>query len=323
MDARWKINSQHTLTAQFLESDTAYPLDTALEFAQPTDAFDGRAAMASYEFDSRNWFGNLQYSSQSEGFRADAGFKARVGDELVAVNAGRTWHGQDGSWWSRISLIAEYDIGHLDDGSFREKDNVFRFRLLGPMQSFFQLAYRARSEFENGVLFHLERAAIYAEMTPRSGLSLDMAFRMGDEIDYDNTRPADQKVIESGISWNMNRNLLMRVRGVFARLDTKNGDRIYDATVIDARLTWQFNVRSFLRLTVQQAETTRNQDVYIEPVESETKDAGRQLLYSYKLNPQTVLFVGYADQFVDDDSLNKLTVSDRSMFIKIGYAWNL
>ncbi len=322
-DARWKINDQHTLTAQVLESETEYPVDTALEFEQPNGAFGGKATMARYEFDSRNWFGNAGYSMQSEGFRIDSGFKSRVGDELLFVNGGRVWHGDDGSWWSTISLVAEYDNGHLEDGTFREEDKVLRFGIEGPMQSEAHVAFRARSELENGVLFDIERFGFFAEMTPRRGLKLMIGGRFGDEIDYDNTRLGFQKVLEPSVNWNINRNLLLRVQSIFASLDTQEGEKIFDAAVIDARITWQFNVRSFLRMTLQRSKTSKNPDVYIDPVDAESQDIGRQLLYSYKINPQTVFFLGYSDQYLDDDNLNGLTVTDRSLFMKIGYAWNL
>jgi hypothetical protein len=323
VDVRWKLSDQHTLTAQILESESQYPLATASEFGQRTGTFGGDAAMASYEFDSRNWFGNIHYEARSEGFRADSGFVARVGDEQIDVDVGRIWHGDDGSWWSRIILVGGYDVSHLEDGRLREKGNVLRLRIQGPLQSSLHISYRIKSELENGVLFDLDRLSVYSEMTPRRGLGVMMGIRVGEQIDYDNTRLADEKIFEPGINWNINRNLLMRLRGIFAGLDTKDGEKIFEATVIDARLTWQFSVRSFLRLTVQQASTSRNPDVYFDPVEVETKDVGRQLLYSYKINPQTVFFLGYSDQFVDDDNLNRLTVSDRSLFMKIGYAWNL
>jgi hypothetical protein len=323
LDARWKIGDRHTLTAQFLESETAYPLDTALEFSQPVGTFDGKAGLASYAFDSRNWFGNVHYSARSDGFRADSGFVARVGEDLIAVDAGRVWHGEDGSLWSRVTLATGYEIAHLEDGRLRERSNVLRLRMQGPLQSFLHVAYRMKSELDNGVIFDLKRAAIYTELTPRRGVSLSLGITMGDQIDYDNTRLADERVFEPAINWNINRNLLLRLRGIFASLDTKQGEKIFDAAVVDARLTWQFSVRSFLRLTAQQADTSRNPDLYFDPVESETADVGRQLLYSYKINPQTVFFLGYSDQFVDDDSLTGLTVSDRSLFMKLGYAWNL
>ena len=113
------------------------------------------------------------------------------------------------------------------------------------------------------------------------------------------------------------------MHSVFASLDTKEGEKIFDASVLDARLTWQFSVRSFLRVTLQQSSTSRNPDVYEDEVDAESKDVGRQLLYSYKINPQTVFFLGYADQYIDEDHLNGLTISDRSVFMKVGYAWNL
>jgi hypothetical protein len=160
-------------------------------------------------------------------------------------------------------------------------------------------------------------------MTPRSGLSLEFYTKIGDEIDYDNTRLADQVYIQPSVKWNINRNFLMDVRGIFANLDTKEGEKIFNASVIDARLTWQFNVRSFLRVTVQQSETSRNPDVYVDEVDANSKDVGRQLLYSYKINPQTVFFLGYSDHYVDEDRLDALTASDRNLFMKIGYAWIL
>jgi hypothetical protein len=111
------------------------------------------------------------------------------------------------------------------------------------------------------------------------------------------------------------------LKAVITTLDTQEGEQIFDAVLADTRLTWQFNLRSFLRLTVQYQDIERNQDVYIEPVDAREKDVGRQLLYSYKLNPQTVFFLGYSDQHADNDSLSGLTVSDRTWFMKIGYAW--
>jgi hypothetical protein len=61
--------------------------------------------------------------------------------------------------------------------------------------------------------------------------------------------------------------------------------------------------------------------MYIDEVDSRSRDIGRQLLYSYKLNPQTVFFLGYSDRHVDDDDLDSMTVTDRTFFMKIGYAW--
>jgi hypothetical protein len=65
----------------------------------------------------------------------------------------------------------------------------------------------------------------------------------------------------------------------------------------------------------------RNPDQYIDEVDARSRDVGRQLLYSYKLNPQTVFFLGYSDRHIDEDGLDRITSTDRTLFLKIGYAW--
>jgi len=42
--------------------------------------------------------------------------------------------------------------------------------------------------------------------------------------------------------------------------------------------------------------------------------------FSYKLNPQTVLFAGYSDNLFGDERVD-LTRNDRTFFLKLGYAW--
>jgi hypothetical protein len=323
LDARWRINDQHTLTAQYLESETEYPTEVAEEFEQPLGSFDGSAALFRYEFDSRNWFGGLRLTDVSEGFRADSGFLSRVGTNKIRVDGGRVWHGDDGGWWNRIRVRTEYSIDHLEDGTFMERDIGARLGIGGPLQSWTQVSFEIEKELENGVIFDKQEFGFYFEFSPRSGLNLQLNTKLGDQIDYDNTRLGDRVYFQSSIKWNINRNFLLDVSSIFSSLDTKEGENIFDASVVDARLTWQFSVRSFLRVSLQQFETSRNPDVYEDEVDAESKDVGRQLLYSYKINPQTVFFLGYADQYIDEDHLDGLTASDRSIFMKVGYAWNL
>jgi hypothetical protein len=45
-----------------------------------------------------------------------------------------------------------------------------------------------------------------------------------------------------------------------------------------------------------------------------------QRLFSYKINPQTVLFIGYGDNYLGNRDYS-LSQSDRAFFVKLGYAW--
>ncbi len=53
---------------------------------------------------------------------------------------------------------------------------------------------------------------------------------------------------------------------------------------------WQFNTRTFVRAIMQYTDISRNQDLYEEEVDAIERDFFVQLLFSYKVNPQTVFF---------------------------------
>ena len=64
----------------------------------------------------------------------------------------------------------------------------------------------------------------------------------------------------------------------------------------------------------------RDPALYLDPVSSSERHLFTQLLFSYKLNPQTVLFLGYSDNHFGERGLD-LTRTDRTLFLKIGYAF--
>ncbi len=323
VDARWNISGQHAVSFQHLRSDTEYPADVAAEFEQPLGAFDGTATMAEYEWDPRDWFGRLRYTEYSDGFRADSGFESQVGINKAQVDLSRAWYSDDDRWWTRVRLHSQYKTDHLEDGTFAKRETSVRLGVGGPMQSWTQIVLSKGAELADGVLFNRKRIGFFTEAQPRGGLSMQIYAHVADRIDYANTRAAKQRLYEPSVNWNIGRNLLLRLSGAFSSLETKQGEQIFDAGVLDARLTWQFSRRAFLRMVVQSSDIKRNPDVYVDEVDARSKDVGRQLLYSYKLNPQTVFFLGYSDQYEDDDTLDGLTAADRRLFMKIGYAWTL
>jgi hypothetical protein len=321
VDVRWKISDQHNIRMQHLRSDTQYPDEIVDGFEQPSGSFDGDATWLGYDYDSRNWFSYLRYQKYSSTFRADSGFVPRVNTEQKVVGLGRNWFGEDGDWYSKLRLNGDYDITHDETGRMIERELEAYFRVEAAMQSTLEIGGLTRDVLFDDVLFREDKISLYGELKPRGGLRFGVWSRAGTQVDFANTRLGDEIRIEPYINWNINRNLLMRFDSAFVKLDTQDGEMIFDAKLYDLRLTWQFSVRSFLRLTTQVQDVSRNQDVYVDEVDAQSQDVGRQLLYSYKLNPQTVFFLGYSDALIEDDDLSKLTTTDRTWFMKIGYAW--
>ena len=321
LDMRWKVSDQHNLQVQYLRSSTEYPDSVAAEFEQPTGSFDGDAAHIGYNYDSRNWFGYVRHQDYSSDFRADSGFIPQVDTNRQIIGLGRIWHGEEDDWYSSIRLNGDWDITHDDDGRLLEREVEFEASVQGPMQSYFEIGGFTRGLLFDDILFKESKIRLYGQFQPRGGVRIGLSTRIGDQVDFDNSRLGDETRISPFFNWNINRHLLLRYDASFVSLDTKDGAKIFDAAVHDVRLTWQFSVRSFLRLTTQFQDVERNPDVYTDTVDARSRDAGRQLLYSYKLNPQTVFFVGYSDALVDDDQLNSLTTTDKTWFMKLGYAW--
>lgn len=164
---------------------------------------------------------------------------------------------------------------------------------------------------------------MFGQFRPRSGLNINMEVNRGEQIDYTNSRLADQRRVQPQIEWNATRHLLMRLRYTKDRLSAKDAGTVFDAKLVDLRLTWQFNVRSFVRLTLQDQDVERNVDLYVNRllIDPSTSSLGTQLLYSYKLNPQTVLFAGYSDNSIEDDTTRELEKMGRTLFFKLSYAW--
>jgi len=100
------------------------------------------------------------------------------------------------------------------------------------------------------------------------------------------------------------------------------GERLYTANVSNFKIVYQFTKRMFLRSILQYVDYNRNLNLYDFDVETNTKRLFTQLLFSYKINPQTVLFLGYSDNHFGDENTD-ITQTDRTFFTKIGYAWVL
>lgn len=60
--------------------------------------------------------------------------------------------------------------------------------------------------------------------------------------------------------------------------------------------------------------------MYVSPVDARSCHVFAQFLFSYKLNAQTVLFLGYSDNSAGV-SAAALARTDRTFFLRIGYAW--
>jgi hypothetical protein len=97
--------------------------------------------------------------------------------------------------------------------------------------------------------------------------------------------------------------------------------RLFIARVWRLRGTYTFTARLFARGIVQYVSTTRDPTLYIDPTTIASEGTlSAQALLSYKLNWQSVMFVGYGDDR-DLADQNQLVKAGRQLFVKVSYAF--
>ena len=157
-------------------------------------------------------------------------------------------------------------------------------------------------------------------MSPMSGFDIGVDINTGDNIDFLNTRLGEVIRVSPEINLQMGKHFSINLRHNFEKMDI-NGKRLYSTNLSDLRLTYQFTIRSFLRVILQYSDTKRNPSLYIINIDRRSKDMTTQILYSYKINPQTRFFIGYSDTGFQNDEMKKIEMTNRTIFTKFSYAW--
>jgi hypothetical protein len=96
--------------------------------------------------------------------------------------------------------------------------------------------------------------------------------------------------------------------------------RLFTAEVARVKAVYVFTPKLLLRLIGQYEEVTRDPAMWVDPVLAREGGFAGSALFSYKLNWQSVLFVGYGDARALDET-GALVRAGRQFFIKASYAF--
>ncbi len=314
------------------DCDYSEPLLRTLN-SQP---FSGNAFKAAYYHTDSNWHYFSTYEKQNQGFRGDLGFISRVDFNRASIGGNRKWYAEQNQWWTQFKIHTDWEISHNDNGELIEEEFDISAHLNANYNSYFKLSYSNRDKVgsrldksslaieNNSTLFNENNIALFAEIKPILGLQLKTYISYGDAIDYSNNRLGKRKQFIPTINWNINKHFEVKLKQTFKRLDANNV-KVFIARLTDFRTTYQFNVLSFVRLSIIYNNTHRNANNYLysdaEDIDSINKGFSTELLYAYKINPQTVFYLGYSDHHVSDNNFSDLKQDTRSAFMKFSYAW--
>jgi Domain of unknown function (DUF5916)/Carbohydrate family 9 binding domain-like len=322
IDANYRVTESDTIKAQFLTSRTAYPGEIAERF-EMSDSMNDRAFRFDYRHNTRNWFWKAIYTDIGREFRADSGFMPQVGYNRPELGFERVWwrEKESKSPISRVFVGGDWDKATEEDGPVLEEEFEMWVGLGGPKQSFFIADFGVRTERNfNGMRFDNDPfVSLFGEMTPNGRVYFNVDTGWSQHIDFANTRPAELLRFAPFVRWRATKHLNLELGNRYERLDV-DGGRLFDANISEFRAVYQFNVRMFVRALIQYTDIQRDPSLYTFDVSERTRRLFPQLLFSYKVNPQTVVFVGYSSTRNGNESID-LTEQNRTLFVKLGYAW--
>lgn len=321
IDGKWQKGG-HTFTGQFMHSST----EDALGYQ--STPFTGNAYFAAYEYGDREKSVNIRSFRYDPGFRADMGFIGQVDFEKSVIGGAYRWFPTD-SFFNRISINGDWDITHqVSVERLMEREIEAYVGAQGKKQSFMQVGGGQRVRFWNDVDYDETFYTFYGEFRPFKSWQFSLFYRGGDQIDFRNDDIGRITNFEPGVSGTINDNISINLSYIDEAL-RRDGGTVYRAQLLDSRLSWQFNLRQRLRLAIQYGTTDLDMtlDNNYSPgdaVSASYSDIGSQLVYSYKINPRSVFYAGYSDNYFGSDENNVSTdtfQTGRSLFLKFGYAW--
>ena len=323
VDGLWRLGPSDTIKFQYLRSETEYPDAIARDFEQPSGSFDDDALRLSYVHADRDWRTWLVYQDIGDGFRADMGFIPRVGFEHSRGGVQRTWWGKDDAWYDQLEVGVNYDRVEDQEGKRLEATSEVWFEFEGSRRSEVEIQYWTRDRYFDGLEFDENSISASLEIQPTAKLWLELWADTGDRVDFANSRLGESFVLEPSLRLDFGKRLRTRLSHRIFQLDVPGG-KLFEAGLSQARFLYQLNLRTFLRAVFQYTDIDRDLSLYNQPedFEAREKELFTQLLFSYKINPRTVLFLGYSDNYLGDQDI-ELTQENRALFLKVGYAWVL
>jgi hypothetical protein len=323
-DFRWQVTEHDVVTGQLLFSDSRTPDRTDLADEWDGRGLSGHAAELWWYRQTSRWDTLTLVNDVSDGFRADNGFVPQVGFRRTFGEVGRSFYPEDRPI-SRLRLFAFGQHSEDQNGKLLFRELVPGVGFDSLLNSFFRLELRFDEVLAVEKTFKRRRIRQWVEIRPGGVFSrLFLRGTFGDEVDFANDRLGDGATVELGLTIRPSDHLELELDADRRWLDVVDeqglAGRLFTADVQRLRATYTLNARSWLRLIGQWVETVRDPRLYVDEVDPRSRLFGGSALFAYKLNWQTVLFVGYGDNR-ELDELERLEPADRQLFLKVSYAF--
>jgi len=307
------------------------------------DDFSDQAYKIDYEFKTEYWEIDLGHQKIDSLFRADLGFMTKSDYQRNNVDVARLFYGDENAFWSEAIVYSSWHNIKNEKGEFIERSFNSGIELLGPKLSLININLIQATKTglrhndstltikNNTTQFSEQTINLYAEFQPINRIFVGVGYDFGDKIDYNNNRLGSFNEVYTELNTYLTDHLNVALTHTYSKLKANPitasisaNNTVFTANLTNLRVSYQFDVKSYLKLNIEYVNidfNTHNNPLIA--VDNINKDLSTQLIYSYKVNPQTVFFLGYSDYSFQNDNLTSIRRAEKTFFTKISYAWSL
>ena len=323
-DFQWRFHGTETMSGQWLISDTTTPNRPDVNAAWTGNTMKAGAGQVSWSHNTAHYDANATYKEFGAGFRADTGFVPQVGYREVYSETGWTFRPKGFLSRLRTFVVADRQVELTTGNTLFEWVNPgvgMDTRLNGFMQFRYQ-----RDQIRAGEqMFPRQQFIFYQRISPsRLFQQIGVDGYVGQDVDFVNIRPGRGGAFNVYAALNPTNHLIVELVADTTWLHANDSaglsQSIFTARVQRVKANYTFTARSFVRVIGQYVSTDRDPVMYLSPTTAHDGEFNGSVLFAYKLNWQSVMFVGYGDARELNDR-SQLQKSGRQVFVKLSYAF--
>jgi hypothetical protein len=311
------------VTGQFLWSDSRTPDRPDLAAEWDGRSLSGHGIEIDWNHNTRTWEGRLEYEDFADGFRDDQGFVPQVGFREVEGFVGYSFWPQGFLRHVRPFVVAEYSADR--DGELVNQRVLPSVFLSGRKNLAAELNVAFDRVRTGALVLPRTQFLYFVQIDPsRAFPRVVLQGFVGEDVDVEGARVGTGASVQATLTVRPDPRLTLDAVSAIRWLDVRPDEsaakeRLFTAQVQRLKATIGFNARAFLRLIGQYVATDRDPALYPTPVPAEEATFSGSALFSYRLNWQTALFLGYGDDR-ELDEIGDMRRMQRSFFVKLSYA---
>jgi hypothetical protein len=320
IDADYRISNKDVVQFQMLGTSTKYPDQVAKDFGQKEGEFSDSGMLFAYFHNTESLNIRFTYKERGEDLRVDSALIPQVGIKDVQLNAFKIIRNED-SWWNFFGYGAVLRRIAKQNNEPISTANALLLIYNGTKNSALEFIASQGTETYLGMEYDKFSWQGNGGFRPNNNSSINFDYFIGDRIDYSSGRLGYSFRVSPSFDYSLTKHIKLAYTLSMENM-TVGDEKLFNARIHYFAMRYQFSTRMYLRGQVQYIDNTYNVDNYAMDVEPDYQQVLSQILFSYKLNPRTVLFLGYNDNYFGADQLG-IVQADRTLFMKIGYAWQL